>query len=325
MQFSSRLDCDWDVLWCQSVDDLPKKIPRTSDSPNLELVSTIPLRPSDDSSRPKVAGIYVQPESLLRLARWTDRNRFTATVVQANLADQDELSPLATRVMVCAGGSVRTLTWNGRRPLDRTAANSLASGLRQTTMNQKRAPVLSLPAIDFHRCEAFTVEAVVEGYTGPVCSQGVGRSTFDPLFWTAIHTNPHLTIHGIGWEETAHKVATRTSLGSRRFTGHFAVVWDSGVYSVFANGVLVRIGEASGPAAFNDAHRFLVGAIKRLDIVDFGPTRLIPGAGTIRELMVSAVARYTADKSQLKAKVVPAEATVTSGRRHDPTRQDHSR
>ena len=297
-------DCDWEVLWHPSAAGVPTTTQRTSDGPILELVSTIPLRPSDDPNRPKVAGSYLEPESLLRLVRWSERTRATATVAQAVLADQDEPPTLATRVIACSDGIVRTVTWNGRRPLDRVTATSIVSSLgRKTTSHQQDAPILALPAIDFHRCDAFTVEAVVDNYSGPVCSQGIGRSMTDLLFWTSIHTNTGLTIHGIGWKTAPGDIALRSSLGTRQFSGHIALVWDSGTFSLFANGTLVDHRNASSPAEFNDANRFLVGAVKRLESTGVGPIKTFYGAGEIRDLMVSDVARCFADPAQLDSKV----------------------
>jgi hypothetical protein len=149
---------------------------------------------------------------------------------------------------------------------------------------------VSVPAVPFDQCTAFTIEAWVWNWQGMLLSQGVAG---DPE--NAIVMSLGLVT---GWESGAgenHWV--RTEPGRASDWDHVALVFDGTHQRLFLNGELKHTLPAPQPGPLTPGRRLLIGA-------EAHNNHVLLGSGHIAGLRISDVARH------LSAFTPPAELTT---------------
>ena len=290
----------WKLVWNKS----PAELADSMSDPDLEQVATFRLPDSGHSNLVRTlrdrelmsstdeAGLAVERDSIFRLGRWSNANLSSQQFGAA--ASKIDVQESATRIVYTAHGKRISITWNDDQKLDSSLYKSVVDQSSTGRSPPHHVTPVSLPPIDFQQLDTFTIEALVEEYTGPIFSQGLSRSPESSLLWFGVGSSI-TSFEGIGWESSPDHVSHRSRVGVKNASSHVAVSWNRGELAVYFNGKILNRGVVDGPTNPDSNARLLLGALDRLENDGSGPRRILYGTGDIRELRISDTPRYPAD------------------------------
>ncbi len=152
-----------------------------------------------------------------------------------------------------------------------------------------RRSIVSSPGVHFHQFDAFTIEAWVRGWEGPILSQGRndldGQDHESPSLWMSLGTNPGSRQESCGWiTESGADFQIVVGRGDPIGWNHIAVVFDGNMKRLFLNGECVQSCRSSKPGKSGGTERLTIGAISL--------PNCIYGSGMLRSLRISQAVRY---------------------------------